>query len=141
MPPASTARRRPVPTGRRPAVVLALLGAWAIAVPWLARALGLALDVPTRLEVIDHVVPGLVVLACSGLLGHPRTCGAPGSLPRLALLGVCALSGIWITATHLTLVPEALDGTTGWGPALMHLSAGPAVVVAALAALLAEPGR
>jgi hypothetical protein len=126
---------------RRRVAALALLAAWAIAVPWLARAVGLELDVPTRLEVIDHVVPGVVVLACCALLLHPRAGGAPGSVPRLCLLGAACLSGVWITASHLTLVPEAVDGVSPWGAALLHLSAGPPVAILALWMLVAEAGR
>jgi len=112
-----------------------------MAVPWLARAAGLALDVPARLEVIDHVVPGVIVLACCAAQLHPRAGGRPGSLRRLALIGTAALAGFWITVTHAPLVPEALEGIAGWGPALMHLSAGPPVTVYALWMLMADAGR
>jgi hypothetical protein len=127
--------------GRRPAVALTLLAAWAMVVPWAARAIGLTLDVPTRLEVIDHVVPGAVVLACCALLLHPSAAGPPASLTRLAAIGVACLAGFWITATHATLVPEAIDGTSPWGAALMHLSAGPPITVVALWMLLTEGSR
>lgn len=125
----------------RPAWVLAVLAAWGIAVPWAARAVGLPLDVATRLEVIDHVLPGVVVLVCCAVLLHPRAGGPPGSLRRLAVTGVALLAGLWITATHLPLLPEAVDGSSGWGPALLHLSAGPPVVARATWMLLAEPAR
>ena len=109
--PSSTGGRAAGSLETRSAPALAALAVWAMAVPWLARAVGLEVDVPARLEVIDHVVPG----------------------------AVAALAGTWITATHVTLVPEALDGVTGWGPALAHLSAGPPIVVLAVAILLTEP--
>jgi len=118
---------------------LAALAAWAMAVPWLARAAGLDLDVPTRLEVLDHVVPGLVALACAAVLARATRATHPGDLRRLSACAVAALAGAWITATHVTLIPEALDGVTGWGPALAHLSAGPPIVVVALTILLTEP--
>lgn len=110
---------------RRRATWLAGLAAWAIAVPWLARSVGLPLDVPSRLEVIDHVVPGLAVLVCCAILLRPGT-----SEPlELGAAGVACLAGIWITATHAPLLPEALDGVSPWGAALLHLSAGPPVVL------------
>ena len=60
-------------------------------------------------------------------------------LSRLAACAVSCLAGLWITATHLTLIPEAADGVTGWGPALMHLSAGPPIAALALWILITEP--
>ena len=121
--------------------MLAALAVWAIAVPWLARALGAELDVPTRLEVIDHVVPGAVVLACCACLGHPTAGGLPGSLVRLCLAGVACLAGFWITATHAVLLPEAVEGVSRWSAALLHLSAGPPITAWSLWMLLADAGR
>ena len=57
---------------------------------------------------------------------------------RLGALALACLAGVWITATHITLVPEALDGVSPWGAALLHLSAGPPVVVVSLWLLLTE---
>ena len=117
---------------RRGLVALAALAVWAMVVPWLARAVGAHLDVPTRLEMIDHVVPGAIVLACYGFLA-----AAPaGELARLAALGVAALAGFWITATHAVLLPEAIDGISPWPAALLHLSAGVPVTLLALWLLL-----
>ena len=127
--------------GDRRALALGGLAAWAIAVPWLARAIGLELEVATRLEVIDHVLPGLIVLACCAAHLHPRSTGPPGSLRRLAVIGTAALAGFWITVTHAPLVGEALDGIADWGPALLHLSAGPPVTVVALWMLLTDAAR
>ena len=137
---ASTAGARLASGERRRTIALAALAAWAIAVPWIARALGLELDVPTRLEVIDHVVPGIVVLAGCALLMHPAA-ATPGGLLRLGVLAVASLAGFWITATHAVLLPEAIDGISPWGAALMHLSAGPPVTVLSLWMLLADAGR
>jgi hypothetical protein len=115
--------------------VLAVLAAWAIAVPWIARAVGQTLDVSTRLEVIDHVVPGVAVLVCCVLMG------TRDELLRLGLAGVAFLAGLWITATHVTLIPEAVDGVTPWGAALLHLSAGLPVALLALWLLVADSRR
>lgn len=138
---ASTAVARTAPRERRRAIVLAGLSVWAIAVPWVARLLGFPLDVPARLEVIDHVVPGLVALACCAALAHPTAAGPPGGLPRLGILGLACLAGFWITATHAALLPEAIDGVSPWGAALLHLSAGPPVALVALWTLLVDAGR
>ncbi len=58
------------------AAALTGLSAWATGVPWLARAVGLELDVATRLEVVDHVVPGVVMLGGGRSGGHRA--GVPG---------------------------------------------------------------
>jgi len=134
---ASTAAAR----ARRRALALGALAAWAIAVPWIARLLGLELEVPTRLEVIDHVVPGVVVLVCCTALAHPTAAGPPASLSWLGIAGIASLSGVWITATHAILVPEAIDGVSPWGAALLHLSAGPPIAILAVWMLLADAGR
>jgi hypothetical protein len=138
---ASTAATPAAHRARRRALALGALAAWAIAVPWIARVLGLELGVPTRLEVIDHVVPGVVVLVCCAALAHPTAAGPAGSLPWLGIAGIACLSGVWITATHAILLPEAIDGVSPWGAALLHLSAGPPIAVLALSMLLADAGR
>jgi hypothetical protein len=69
------------------AAALTGLSAWATGVPWLAGAVGLELDVATRLEVVDHVVPGVVMLAGAAVLAtrpaYPATGSgwAPGGSP------------------------------------------------------------
>lgn len=129
----------PRPTLRRPelrsAAFLAASAAWAIVAPYAARAAGLRLDVPARLEIADHVIPGVLALACCAAALGARA----GSLRWLLAAGVALLAGLWITATHVPLVPEAVGGVTPWGAALAHLSAGPPVALAA-AWMLTMPG-
>jgi hypothetical protein len=137
----STRAMRTGPRARRRALVLGALAAWAIAVPWIGRALGLELDVPTRLEVIDHVVPGAVVFGSCTALSHPAAAGSPGSSSWLGVAAIACLSGVWITATHAVLLPEAIDGVSPWGAALLHLSAGPPIAILALWLLLADGSR
>ena len=138
---ASTVGARRASDERRRAIALAALAAWATAVPWLARALGLELDVPTRLEIADHVVPGVIVLGGCALLLRSAADPAPGGLLRLGVLAVACLAGFWITATHAVLLPEAIDGSSPWGAALLHLSAGPPVTLLSLWMLLADAAR
>jgi predicted membrane channel-forming protein YqfA (hemolysin III family) len=107
------------------ATAVAGLAAWTIAVPWLAEAIGLTLDVATRLEIADHVVPGVLVLVGVALLvtrGSP-----PGNKVSLYVGGVVFLSGLWITATHTPLIFDAVEGMARWDAALLHLSAGPPI--------------
>ncbi len=74
---------------------LAGLAVWATTVPWLAEAVGLELDVSPRLEIVDHVIPGVVMLAAAALLaarGGPR-----GSLVWLGVAAIAFLTGFWIS--------------------------------------------
>ena len=121
----------------RPAL-LAGLGAWAAVVPYLATAVGLEVDVPAKVEVVDHVVPGAIVIAASAALVALRL--DPEGLPALSLAGVAALAGFWTTSTHMPLLAEAADGVTPWGAALLHFSSGPPVVLVALWMILAPAG-
>jgi hypothetical protein len=124
----------PASSQARWATALAGLAAWAIAVPWLAAAVGFELDVATRLEIADHVIPGLVMLAAAALLALRG--GPPGSRVWLGVGAVAFLTGLWITATHVPLIPDALEGVAPWGAALLHLSAGPPILALGLWMLL-----
>lgn len=109
------------------AAVLGASAAWAIAVPYLGRLVGVRLDVPASVEVADHVVPGLVVLAAIVVLmtgRRRRPLVAPGDLRWSIAAAASFLAGFWIASTHLPLVVEAIGGVTPWDAALLHASAG-----------------
>lgn len=90
------------------AAALAGLALWATVAPWLAEAVGLEFAVPARLEIVDHVLPGVVMLAGAAVLA---TRGAvPGGLVWLGAGAIAFLVGVWTTATHVPLVPDALQG-------------------------------
>lgn len=114
--------------------ILVCAGLWAAAVPYLGTALSLRLDVARSLEVIDHVVPGAVVLFAA-IAGHGARRG--GTAWLLTGAAVC-LAGVWATVTHVPLVPELLDGTSPAGAALLHLAAGPPALAAGAWMLLAR---
>jgi hypothetical protein len=54
----------------------------------------------------------------------------------LGVGSVAFLTGLWISATHVPLIPDALEGLAPWGAALLHLSAGPPILVLGLWMLL-----
>lgn len=97
-----------------------LFGTWAL----LPRYVGPELELGPRgpmLEFIDHTVPGAIVIALSLLAlvrGRPGRPGAP-SLLFYAGLGV-AVAGVWMTATHIPLVKQALQGQAPWDATLHH---------------------
>ena len=107
-------------------LVAALLmsGLWATVAPYTGRAMGLIVDVPTRLEVADHVVPGLPVVAVACFML------ATARVPLLAAL-VAALAGLWMTVTHIGLLRSAADGVVEWAAALNMFVPGIATLICA----------
>ena len=83
--------------------------------------LGLGVDVPAVVEVVDHVVPGVAVLAVAGYALRA------GRLPLEATL-VGLLAGLWMTVTHLPLLAHARHGLVAWPSALFHSLPGIALV-------------
>lgn len=113
---------------------LAGLSAWAIAAPYADSSLGFDVAVRPAVEVVDHVVPGLVVIAATLLMGLVAAARLPAAL-------AIAMAGLWMTATHLPLVTQAQrEGTSmaaaAWhtGPGLCLLVLGVGITVVALQA-------
>ncbi len=129
-----------MPSGSSPltlVVVLTLLGAWSAAVPYVGKATGLEAPVRSTVEVLDHVVPGLLVAAFGGVALRLRAGGGPAGaagLAAVAALSVCLLSGLWMTSTHLALVVGGIRGLASPGAVVLHALPGP--VIAALATSL-----
>ncbi len=102
--------------------------------PYVGPALGLELDVPANVEVVDHVLAGAVVALCGGLgalLVHRRP-GAQAGVPGIVLYSSAFLAALFQTATHAPLLFEAGEGLTPWGPALLHSALAPVITVIAL---------
>ena len=122
--------------GRRATLLpaaLGLFGVFAIATPYLASAWGLEVDVASSVEIVDHVVPGaVIVLSVAVLLLVDGGTAAAGSLLAMAAAGLSFLAGIWITSTHVPLLFEAGEGAVGWDAALFHTAAGPLSLLLAL---------
>lgn len=130
----------PAGAGRWPALaaVLGALGAWSIVVPYLGPRLGFELAVAGRVEVVDHVVPGLAIGAGGALALSLLRGGRSGSVPSLALACAIALAGLWITATHVPLLADAGRGLVPWGTAWFHAAPGALILALALALVLHE---
>lgn len=103
------------------------LAVWAMLPPYF----GPALPLDPTVEVVDHVVPGVVVLAVSlaalALSRREAAMFAAGLLVTLA--------GFWMTVTHVPLVAQAARGEVPWGTATWHSV--PGVVVVAFGAVWA----
>jgi hypothetical protein len=93
------------------------------------------LNTEMRVEVADHVVPGLVMLGVSlTMLVRSRratTESEPGMLPLAAGFTIL-LAGLWMTATHLPLVNQARrsQNDVSWFDATWHTV--PGLIVLAL---------
>lgn len=131
----------PAPVHRAGSVVvvglLAALGAWSIAVPYVAPALGLNLEVRPGVEVIDHVVPGLAVVVAGAalvlILRNRRE-----SLLVAALIGVVFLAGFWMLSTHVPLLVQAGRDLAPWAASIFHTAPGAAIAIVALWLLIVE---
>jgi hypothetical protein len=117
---------------------LAVLGAWSILPPYVGPPLGLKLDTATRLEVADHVVPGVIVFASATMaaIAVRRGRAMTESLLVLGAIGVSVLGGIWETATHVPLLFQGGESNAPWGAVLLHSTAGPAVLALSLPLLV-----
>lgn len=114
------------------ATLLAAIGAWTAVVPFIGNALGLDVNVRTRVEIVDHTIPGLIVVAAALYL---RTLAGrralAGESPALFAAGVCFLAGFWVFATHVPLVNDAANSRLPWDAAIWHsIAALPVVALA-----------
>ncbi len=102
--------------------------------PWLLPVFGLVvgacatlpvlvgpqLDVAYDVEIADHLIPGLVILAVSAVvLLVARSVSVSGSYLLAAGL-VVDLAALWMVATHLPLVAQAVRGDAPWGATIYH---------------------
>ncbi len=78
------------------------------------------LETTNRVEIADHVIPGIVVIAVSlsALTVWRRAEDAtwPMFISGLAVL----LAGLWMALTHLPLIAQASRHEAPWGAALYH---------------------
>jgi hypothetical protein len=122
----------------RRSAALAVLGAWTIVVPYLGRAVGLGVSVASRVEVVDHVVPGTLIAATGMYLAVGSYRGAAPGWSRLIGGGVCFLAGFWVLATHVPLISQAIEGKAAWEAALWHASTAIPLVALSLWIVLRE---
>ena len=118
-----------------PAIV-GIFAGLSIAVPYVDAPLGLDVDVATRLEVADHVIPGLIValLALGAVVGRRQ----PDHRIVVAGTAVAFLAGLWISTTHAPLLVQAGEGSVPWDAALFHAALGPPIAVISLWRLLRQ---
>ena len=129
------------PREARAAAALVAIAAWTIAVPYLGRAIGLVVPVSGRVEFVDHVVPGAIVVAAGlYLLALARRRALADERFALPAAGVCFLAGFWVLVTHLPLLGDAADAQVAWDAAIWHSITGlPMAGVALWCVLLTVP--
>lgn len=127
--------------GFRWRVALLLLGAWSILPPYIGPVVGLELDVKSSVEVVDHVLPGVVIILCAGVaaLQVRRDEAAEDSTLNLLLMGTCALAGLWQTVTHAPLVFDGGEPGSPWDSVILHSTAGPILVLLSIWLFMREP--
>ncbi len=95
------------------AAALALLAAWVGVAPYTGRWFGFTVATRPVVEVVDHVVPAVVVLAVAAF--GVATSRLPWSVTLVAVL-----AGLWTFATHVPLLVDAGRGFVPWATALWH---------------------
>lgn len=122
------ADRGPLPTSQPksglPKVGL-IVGVWA-ALPYF---LGPQLSVAKRVEVVDHVVPGLVVVGTSALVLAGRHRAHLSPTAAFAAGPVLFLAAFWMAITHVPLIAQAARHDAPWIPTLWHSASALAVLV------------
>jgi hypothetical protein len=130
--PASKAKAAPAAAATRPPgpdlpALVALAGLFVAVWASLPKWSGPKLHVAASTEVVDHVIPAILVLLCSLVaIAAGRRAKGPGGTRFLAGMGVL-LAGLWMMATHLPLVAEARRGDAPWVATIYHTSAALAV--------------
>lgn len=112
-------------------VALAVFGVLDAIAPYVSNALGLHLATLPLNEVVDHVVPGaiVVVVAWVSLVRGHRS--LVGSL-------LCFVAGTWMVATHVPLLVQAGQGLVPLQTALLHSLPGILVLLTALMATVVD---
>jgi hypothetical protein len=116
--------------------LLIAVAAWSILPPYVGPLIGLELDVAASIEVIDHLVPGLLAVAAAGAALALARRGRSDSLPAFAALAVCALAGLFQTVSHIALVRDAGDPPAPVDAVILHATPGPVLLALALWLLL-----
>lgn len=83
------------------------IGIWGTIAPYI----GPEVTVRAIVEVVDHVVPGVVVLGVALLYLYRKRVD-------LVTAGLTFLAALWMFATHVPLLAQAVNGETPWAGSL-----------------------
>ncbi|MGH7687498.1 MAG: hypothetical protein ACREN2_11880 [Candidatus Dormibacteria bacterium] len=124
--------RRPLAAPEAPwfSIALVVFGVLDAVAPYASTALGQPLNTLPLNEVIDHVVPGALVIGVAWFSLIQGRRSLVGSL-------LAVVAGTWMVATHIPLLVQAGQGLVPVETALLHSVAGILVfVTAAMAAVV-----
>lgn len=127
----------PPPGVARRVTVLAAVAAASVLPPYVGALVGLELNVSSTLEIIDHVVPGLLALASSALALWLVGEGRADSTLTFAALAACALAGLFQAVSHLGLVLDIGEAGRPAGAVVLHATPGFVLLAVSLWLLLA----
>lgn len=113
------------------AIALAVLGVCDAVAPYVSTALGLPLATLPLNEVVDHVVPGAVVVGIAWWSLARGRRSLAGSLASL-------VAATWMVATHVPLLVQAAQGLVPAETALIHSIPGILVLLTALMATVVD---
>jgi len=116
-------------TGGRLPLFGMVVAVWASLPPYIGPALR---PLEVRKEIADHVVPAVVLFTLSVAALALRRRRLPGMGLLVAGLTV-TLAGIWMTATHVPLVAQAMRHQVSSTVAAWHSAPGVAVLALGLA--------
>lgn len=128
--------------------ILAILGLLSILPPYLGPEIGLKLQgIASSVEVVDHVVPGIVIFLAAGgsflLVRAGRL--AQDSLVLATGVALSMLAGVWQTSSHIPLVLDGGRPESPWGAVILHSTLGPVITGLSLwlvlRALAVDPGE
>lgn len=140
----SVPRRQDLTYGPAPAVttvveLIAVVGLFSLAVPALGGVLGLPTQASPIKEIIEHVVPGLLVLSLSATALRLELKEAQSEEFLFLMASAVGMAGLWIIGTHVPLLRLAFRGRATPELALFHAAAGPVLI--GLAVVLARSAR
>ena len=91
---------------------------------------GPAINTSATAEVVDHIVPAVLVVLCSlAAIAVSRRPQGPGAIRFIAGMGVL-LAGLWMIATHFPLVTQTMRGgaaAASWAATIYHSASALAV--------------
>ena len=91
---------------------------------------GPAINTSATAEVVDHIVPAVLVVLCSlAAIAVSRRPQGPGAVRFIAGMGVL-LAGLWMIATHFPLVTQTMRGgpeAASWAATIYHSASALAV--------------
>jgi hypothetical protein len=119
--------------------ILVAVAVWSILPPYVGPTLGLDLDVSSTVEVIDHLIPGLLAI-CGATLALVLTRRGEGdSALAFAGLALCALAGLFQTVSHVPLLADAGGPLAPVGSVVLHATPGPVLLGLSMWLLLTAP--